>query len=83
MLFTQFGHFFKLLAIKEFETDPVNAMWNMWKKHQKEGMFWMRWEMANKGCIVVVFVDFSILFWLLLSLSFYLLSLSLSGPVVV
>merc|ERR1719219_986150 len=42
MLFTQFGHFFKLLAIKEFETDPVNAMWNMWKKHQKEGMFWMR-----------------------------------------
>ena len=62
MLFTQFGHFFKLLAIKEFETDPVNAMWNMWKKHQKEGMFWMRWEMANKGCIVVVFVDFSILF---------------------
>merc|ERR1711936_945295 len=37
-----FGHFFKLLAIKEFETDPVRAMWNMWKKHQQEGMFWMR-----------------------------------------
>jgi len=37
-----FGHFFKLLAIKEFETDPVRAMWNMWKKHQQRGMFWMR-----------------------------------------
>jgi len=37
-----FGHFFKLLAIKEFETDPVRAMWNMWKKNQQGGMFWMR-----------------------------------------
>ena len=43
MFLTQFGHFFKLLAIKEFETDPVRAMWNMWKKHQQGGLFWMRW----------------------------------------
>ena len=28
-LFAQFGHFFKLLAIKEFETDPVRIMWSI------------------------------------------------------
>ena len=30
-LFAQFGHFFKLLAIKEFETDPVRIMWSISK----------------------------------------------------
>ena len=38
---------------------------------------------GEQGLHRCFFVDFSILFWLLLSLSFYLLSLSLSGPVVV
>ena len=30
-MFAQFGHFFKLLAIKEFETDPVRIMWSISK----------------------------------------------------
>ena len=38
----QFGHLFKLVGVKEFQSDPVRALWKLYKEHQSGGMLWMR-----------------------------------------
>ena len=46
--FFQLGHFLRFLN-RAMAKDPIQGLWDMWKRHQKGGLLWFRCIMVEKS----------------------------------